>query len=1015
MDDRIIRAKLQALQGLVVEQSVALSGWHARTARHVAPGEYEYLEDWATSDLPASWAPGLTVFLRAVAEAPAEWDLAHAFFSFGFHDLEGLLYVDGEPWSGVDFGHTRCPVPRGGPLELMIEFDVVPRARFDPAASGTRGVFSSAAMILVNPLVEAAYYDLRFASEAYHAIADERRRRLLELAVEDAMVAFDLTAPRQQFLAELAHARELLAQRVAEIARDPEGGRLMLTGHTHIDTAYLWPLRETVRKCGRTFATACWMMDRYPQFHFACSQAQLYEYTKRYYPAVYQRLKARVAEGRWENTGAMWVEADCNVTSGEALVRQILHGLRFFREEFGTRPTVCWLPDVFGYNAGLPQILAGCGLRSFYTWKLHWQSRNPFPYHLFWWQGVDGSRVLAHVPKLGGGGYNGAPTPGQLATAWQTYVQKGSYEEQLFPFGYGDGGGGVNEEMMEFALRAAAFPGLPECRYGTPETFFEQVHAQAPDLPTWVGELYLETHRGTYTSQGRTKRSNRQCELALRGAEIAGVIASRLGVPVDLAPLREAWELTLLHQFHDILPGSSIGEVYQDTARDHARVLSLATQVRDRALSTVVGNATDTLRYAVLNSLSWERDGVLELDVPDVGADLVGVMGGQEVPVQVVARKGERMTVLVAAERVPSVGGALLELQVGRPLPSLLRAQGRHLENQFFRLELTEEGEIASLWDKRAAREVVAPGQTLNQLQLFQDGPEHEAAWNIHATYEKRQYPWDGECTLRVVEQGPVRAAIRVERTHRNTRLVQDITLYDHEPRIDFRTWIDWQERQTMLKAAFPVAIHTDKAAFEVQFGVIERPTHRNTSWEQEKFEVCAQRWADLSEGGYGVSVLNDGKYGQDVHGHVLRLTLLRGPQYPDPDADLGEHEFTYSLLPHEGDWRQGDTVRHAWQLNVPLFATPTDIQRDPISFISVEGPAIVEALKPAEDGDGAILRLYEPHGSRGPVTVTLGFPVSAVVACNLAEENEAPVPFSAGAFGFHILPFQVRSFRLRA
>ena len=1058
MDERIIIKKLQILQGLAVEESVPIGPWRARTAEHVAPDEYRWLDEWRDVPDKTRWPAGLTVFLESSVKAPDGWDLDRTFLSFSFDTMEGLLSVNGAPWSGLDFGHTRCPTPQTGeleawprtpvgaassrdkaairqqigagspshrakigklgfsakPLELLIEFDSVPRVRCEPHLAGTFGAFNGGSLIRTSADIEAAYYDFRFAFEAFNAIAEGRRKELLGAAIEDAMVAFTLSASREVILGELAAARALLADRIAEIAPDAEGGRLFLTGHTHIDVAYLWPIKETIRKCGRTFATASWMMQRYPEYRFSCSQPQVYQFTKEHYPSVYEQIKERVAEGRWETTGAMWVECDCNVTSGESIIRQMLHGLRFFREEFGTRPTICWLPDVFGYNAGLPQILVGCGLKSFWTWKLHWQARNPFPYHLFWWQGADGTRILAHIPKLGGGAYNGNPTPEQLAAAWDTYLQKADYDQQLFPFGYGDGGGGVNEEMMQFAKRATAFPGLPACRIGTAEEFFAEVHAADIDLPTWVGELYLETHRATYTTQSRTKRQNRKCELALRGAEVAAVIASRLGVRVDTEPLREAWEKVLLHQFHDILPGSSVPETFEDAARDHAEALQIAARVRKRALEPIVGDADDTLRFAVLNSLSWERDGIVELDIPDVGDDLVGTMRGQQAPVQVVSRDGDRARVIAAAEGVPSVGGALLELEVARPLPSLVTASEQTLENQFFRVQLDDRGQIISLYDKRAEREVIAQDEVANKLQLFQDGPEREAAWNVHETYNKREYAWEGEYTVQAIESGPVRATIRVERTHRNTRLVQDITLYDHKPRIDFRTWVDWQERQTMLKAAFPLAIQTDKASFEVQFGVIERPTHRNTSWDQEKFEVCAQRWADLSEGGYGVSLLNDCKYGHDVLGNVLRLTLLRGPEYPDPHADLGEHEFTYSLLPHEGDWRAGETVRHAWQLNVPLFSIPTDIQREPISFITIDGPAILETLKPADDGDGDILRLYEPHGSRGPVTVELNFPVSEVIACNLVEENEETIPLDDATFSFDIKPFQIRTFRLR-
>ena len=1070
MDPRIITRKLELIRSLVVAESRPICPWQARAARHLAPGEYEYLGDWRPVPDATRWPALETIFLQSTVCVPDEWDPSRTFLSFGFEAMEGLLSVGGRPWAGLDFGHNRVPAPGPGEHALAIEFLSVPAAFSQPGERGRQGGFSGGQVLLVDPEVEAAWYDLRFAAETANALPDGRRKTLLSAALEDALIAINLAAPRERVLEEIRAGRALLAGRVAEIGPDPEGGRLFLTGHTHIDTAWLWPLKETVRKCERTFSTACRLMERYPEYRFSCSQAQLFAYVKQNNPALYQEIRRWVGEGRWETTGGMWVEADANVTSGESLIRQILYGLAFFREEFGTRPTLCWLPDVFGYNAGMPQILAGCGLRSFWTWKLHWQSRDPFPHHLFWWEGVDGSRVLAHIPQLGGGGYNGTPNPAQLARSWETYVQKGGYPEQLFPFGYGDGGGGVTAEMMEFANRASGYPGLPACRQGTAEQFFADVYAAAPDLPTWVGELYLETHRGTYTTQGRAKRGNRQCEIALREAEVWGTLAA-LGVgergngrvgewgsggvgergsgggsvpsaggpaagdeedtplhpftpsPLHLVTLsqklRSAWETTLLHQFHDILPGSSIGEVYADTAADHARVLAEAWATRDAGLSALAGPSAERERFRVFNSLSWERHDVISLRIPDRGGAgawafvTIAVCAGREVPAQVVARRDGMAEVVAVVHGVPSVGALDVEVRSGSPARTPLQASGWTLESDLYLLELGEDGSLVRLLDRRVGREVIPEGQPANRLHLFQDGPEREAAWNIHATYAKREYPWEGESSVEIVESGPVRAVARVTRRHHDTVLTQEITLYAGLPRIDFRTHVEWHERQTLLKVAFPVAVRAAHATFEVQFGALERPTHRNTSWEHEKFEVCGLRWADLSEGGYGVSLLNDCKYGHDVLGNVLRLSLLRGTDYPDPDADQGAHDFTYSLLPHAGDWREGETVRRAAELNAPLAAVPAGAPAGPVSYLRIAGPAVLETLKPAEDGDGAIVRLYEPNGARGCVTVEHALPFREVVACSLVEENEAPVPAEPGRFAFDLRPFQIRTFRL--
>ncbi len=475
---------------------------------------------------------------------------------------------------------------------------------------------------------------------------DARRKQLIHAALEAALIAVDLTAPADEYRLQVIDARDILAQRIGAIAPDPEAGRIYLTGHSHIDTAWLWPLRETVRKCSRTFATAARLMERYPDYRFSCSQPQLYAYTKKHFPALYEEIKKWVATGRWECTGGPWVESDCNVPSGEALIRQMLHGLRFFREEFGARPHSLWLPDVFGYPASLPQILQGCGLRDFYTNKLHWQARNLFPVNLFWWEGIDGTRVLAHIPKLRNG-YNGWPNPEQLLIGWDNFEQKAVYDELLFPFGFGDGGGGPTEEMLEFTARATSFPGLPACRQGGGEAYFDEVRGRlttddgrpttddrglppdscllTPALPTWVGELYLETHRGTYTTHGEIKRANRKNELALREAEIAGFMAAVSGVPVDLSPLDAAWENLLLLQFHDILPGSSIGEVYREAALDNARTAETARGVRDAAWRGVAERIAAPGEIVAFNSLSWPRSDAATALVPTAMLPLTGV------------------------------------------------------------------------------------------------------------------------------------------------------------------------------------------------------------------------------------------------------------------------------------------------------------------------------------------------------------------------------------------------------
>lgn len=1001
---------------MIAGTTIGISSWQARSADYAAPADYRYDGDWADANLPSEYPSGKTVFYRTSVElAPADKG-QERYLTFDFQNMEGLLRVNGEAFAGIDENHRRIPAPNSDRFAIEIEFFVTPgldglyQGR---NTSSLKGTFFGASVEQGDPELEAFYFDAWFAFETVKAISDRRRKQLLDEALGSALLAIDLTVPRERLLKDAAAARQLLAEKVAAIAPDPESGSIYAVGHTHIDTAWLWPIKETVRKCGRSFSTACRLMERDPDFHFACSQPQLYEYTKQYFPDVYAQIKKWVAAGQWETTGAMWVEADCNITSGESLIRQILHGIEFFKREFGTRPRVCWLPDVFGYPASLPEILTGCDIPYFYTYKLHMLATNPFRDHLFRWRGLDGSEVLAAVIDTPGA-YNGRPKPWDLREAWERYAQKGEYPEVLFPYGFGDGGGGATIEMIESRRRAEPhYPGLPAVRTGSAEGFFDALARQNPDLPRWDGELYLEMHQGTYTSQSATKKANRANELLLRDAEIWGSLAQIGGGKYDAASIHGAWQTVLLQQFHDILPGSSIAPVYVDALTDHAAVRAAVEPHLAGSLNRLAPQGDRANSIRLFNSLSWARRDPVAFDLPQGCTDATALVAsdGRTFPIQRLAGT----SAIADGVDVPSIGYADFTL-AKTPLNDLspITATPEQIETPRYVISLTPEGALSSIFDKTNSREIIAEGALGNDLQLLQDGPEHEDAWNVHAPLDGRRYGFEGETSVTVNEVGPVRAVVHVVRHHRSTTIEQDIIAYAHSDRIDFVTRVNWNERQTMLKVAFPLAIRTTTAAYEVQFGAVERPTHQNTSWDRMKFEVAAQRWADLSETGYGVSLANDCRYGYDARDNVLRLTLLRGTSFPDPDADRGVHELTYSLIPHSGGWAQGETVRRAWELNVPMRVQPVSGSAAPCSFVSLSGTdAVVETIKPAEDGRGYILRIYEPHGARGPVKVQLGGSFDSVTECNLIEEDRQQVPVQASGWDFAILPFQIRTFRV--
>ncbi|UCC68403.1 MAG: alpha-mannosidase, partial [Armatimonadota bacterium] len=813
-----------------------------------------------------------------------------------------------------------------------------------------------------------------------------------------------------------------LREGLPNLARAGSLAVLTLAGVSHLDTAWLWTLSETKRKVGRTFSNALALMDRYPDFFFTQSQPQLYRYAKECFPQMYARMKERVAEGRWELIGGAWVENDYNMPGGEAMIRQLLYGKRFFQQEFGRDTNILWAPDTFGYTWALPQIMAHCGMDVFYTSKLSWGDTNEFPYGLFWWQGMDGTRVLAIQD-------NGAPParllPEELIAAWQRFPQRDMTGEFLHTFGYGDGGGGPTEEMIEHARRASGLVGVPRTRFGRVDECIARVKASMGALPVWNDELYFESHRGCQTSQARTKRGNRKMEFLLRDIEqLAALGGDSVVYPQDA--LQDMWERMLCHQFHDVLPGSSIRQVYVETEEDYQAMIAQATEMRADLLHSLakrIDTSGEGQAVVVHNTLSWERTDLVEVNIASAAESFNAVSPEGEVgPCQVLSRSDEGCTVLFLAEQVPAMGHT-----VYRVVPGTTKAEpdcavtgsSDALENAELRLRFDDRGRLASIFDKQSKREVLAPGTAGNVMQFFDDHPGSLDAWEIDPWFEDRMSEAEPPESVELVECGPLRAKLRHTRRSRHSAITQEISLCWHSRRVDFVTEVDWHERHVLLKCAFPVDVLSPSATFEIQFGAIARPTHRSTSWDRAKFEVPAQRWADLSEDGYGVALLNDCKYGYDVKDNVLRLSLLRAPTDPDPEADQGRHRFTYALYPHIGSWQEAGVVRQGLELNAPLLAVAVQSSGGSLppigSALAVDRSHVVlDTLKKAEDGGDLILRLYEAHGRRGKVALRVGLPVAEVSECNGMEVDIGPADFHESVIRFEIKPWQVRAFRLR-
>jgi alpha-mannosidase len=925
---------------------------------------------------------------------------------------------------------VAVPALGGEPVDLLIEAAANPdvATSFRPTPMGDRATAPEV------PLYRLARAELAVRREdVWHLVldlkalvrlmaelpVDEPRRNLILRAVERSLDALDL----HDVPASAAAARAELAAVLAKPAH-ASAHTVHAVGHAHIDTAWLWPLRETRRKCARTFATALDLMEEYPEYVFVASQAQQYAWIEAHHPQLFERIRAKVADGRFVPVGGMWVEADCNIPSGESLVRQLLYGKGYFRDRFGIETEEVWLPDVFGYAGNLPQIISLAGCRWFLTQKLSWNQTNPFPHHTFWWEGIDGTRIFTHFPSAET--YNGSFHARELARAVRNYRDHGFGNRSLYPFGHGDGGGGPTREMLELARRQADLEGSPRVVIEPPARFFEQAAEEYPDAPVWRGELYLEMHRGTYTTQARTKWGNRRGELTLREAELWSTLAGReLGHAYPAEELERWWKTLLLHQFHDIIPGSSIAWVHQETEADHSRLLESVGGLVEGALGALASRIGGLV---LANAATWSRHEVVTVPADMAPPGELVALGADGA-----VRQVQRLTsgdVAFPAE-VPGCSLAAAHLVGRAEAPAeptefdVVRVGADRLENANLSVRVDERGLLASVRHLPTGREVLAgPG---NLLQLHPDHPTQFDAWDLDAHYRHTTLDVSDLEGIEVLEQGPLVGSLRITRSFGAGRIVQTLVLRAGSPYLEVDCVLDWHEDERVLKVAFPLAVRADDASYEVQFGHVRRPVHANTSWDDARFEVCGHTFADVSEHGFGVALLNDSKYGhdayphdaRDAHGTTLRLTLLRAPRYPDPGADRGRHRFRYALYPHASSLQDAGIPEAGHAFNLPIRVLPgTGDGPAPPAVVRVDHPAVVvEAVKRAEDGSGdLVVRCYEAFGGHADATVFLGDQVTEARLTDLLERDLEPAQAlqvgSGGALGVSFGPFQIRTLR---
>lgn len=931
-------------------------------------------------------------------------------------NFESLLYVNGKPYQGVDGNHKEVffNIKETG-RELELRFRIWsglngggrPREMTMSIDRAEFGVLDTAAD---------DFYYLAMTALETHELLDENneyKSYILNQLVEAFRLVDFTNKNSEAYYKSLQTALDYLRDKFK--GQGKPGVNVTMLGHTHIDVAWLWRLRHTREKTARSFSTVNRLMEKYPEYVFIQTQPQLYDYLKEDYPDIYEHIKRRVAEGRWEPSGAMWVECDCNLASGESIIRQILVGKNFFKKEFDYESEFLWLPDVFGYSWALPQILKKSGVNTFMTTKISWNDTNRLPYDTFIWRGMDGSEVTTHfvtTTELNDVTYtyNGESRPYAIKGVWDNYRNKDLNRDLLISYGFGDGGGGPTREMIKYIEAAKLMPGIPNVETGRATEYFRKLNETIKEnpyngyLPIWDGELYLEFHRGTYTSQGYNKKMNRFMEYKLREEEMLSVFAEKLfDKPYNREEFLKAWKIVLCEQFHDILPGSSIHEVYEDSHEEYERALKYIENATKAAKASFVTEKENA--FTLFNQANWERDSIVKIPA---GAEAYEYTDseGNTLPSH---RCGEQDHVYVKGLRPLAFSTITRRAKACKEASSFTE---NTVETPYYIVSWDDKGRIVRLYGKSADREVIPEGKFANVFQIFEDKPRCFDAWELEATIDlkKEEIPCDGNIIKTKNELGYF---IHFTYNYNNSKIMQTLCLYNDKRRIDFKTVVDWKESQKILKTAFSVDIRGVFARYDVQEGNIVRPITRNTSWEAAKFEVVAHKWADLSETGYGVALLNDCKYGYDIKEDTMRLSLLKSATDPDYSADYGTHEFTYSLYPHKEEWYNSGLEEEAFDLNSPVVVLDGASALGNESLISFDAKNIVlDAFKKAENEEAYVLRFHEFTGRRGRLTISTGLKFDSWCEADLMENPLGE--WKQTAIEVEVKPYEIKTIMLK-
>lgn len=1020
----IIKEQLDIIKGMTFAQKLSIPVWRTRKARYTVPVEYEDYTPWTEIRVGDNWVCDYedSRWFEADVTVPESFADKHLVLELMLGG-EGLVSVNGEPLGSLAFYHAPNtwgpdkPIRHRTRIELgsreageVLHISCQMNMNYKDHYKGNRFVkyngnvqttytVKYANLCAVDDDAEGLWYDAMALWDAVSVLESPAEKviqkvhtphmgREFEIMMRamsrDSMLAQRMTELLQKaFLvipfyggeeamrSAFPEARCIIKEGIGALPAN-ERGSVWVSGLAHIDLVWLWQEKHSVRKIANTAMNTLALAEKYPEYIFTFSQPCAFSWLEEHYPHIFEKVQEAVKKGNIDPVGNLWVEVDCNLAGGEALIRQLLYGRAYYLEKFGKASDIFLMPDSFGYTGALPQIMAKSGIKYFLSAKLASNENYRFPYSFFRWQGIDGTRVPTYLMRVA---YNGEINCNHLDQAYHRQECKRIIDESYMTFGYGDGGGGPDDTMLQFSRRLTDMPGIPKLKMATLDSFFEKATQRQDEFPIWNDELYFDRHRGTYTTQAKVKKNNRKAELALRKTEMAASLREIcLGTEYPAKEIEALWKMLLHLQFHDSLPGSSITYVYDDVAAEFTRFFEKQEALYAAILQELTAAVPHTGAVA-WNFLGWERT-----ENTAKGVMTLPAMGWSDV-----AKPGEGVFV---SENV--------------------------LENKFFRLELDGEGRMVSLLHKATGRETLkAPSNTMH---LFEDpAKDRLSAWDSYMEYTNKETIIPCE-SVQVVENTPQRGAVRLTWRFGKSVLTQDITIYSDTERIDFITHADWHEDMRMLKAAFFLKVRASRATYEIQFGAVERPTHRNTEYDAIRFEGSAHKWADLSQGDFGLSILSDSKYGYDILDDRMRITLLRAPVEPDYKADRGEHDFIYSLYPHADSWDNGGTVKEGFALNVPADLCEAEGSGNavPASFVAVEHPSVVlDTFKKAEDGKGYILRLYESCGKGGEVKLQFAKALKSVTAVSMMEENEGAVAFEGAAFTFETTPYCIHSYRI--